>query len=414
LRRPADSGTPRAPVSVRTVGSPFWRVWFGESVSGLGDAAFAVAFSWVVLSTTGSPEVLAGTLVVGAVPRAVLLLLGGAVVDRVSARTVLLAAHLVRGFSVGGLAAAVVAGDPGLTSFLAAAVAVGAADAFAGPAGLALLPALVPVDRLSRANALVSVSEQVAFVAGPLCAGALVATAGPAPALVADAATFGLAAVTVLAAPAVRAVPERPLLADIGAGLRWAYRTAEVRAVLLVVAAATLSYAGLFGVGLPALARNSGGALGLGVLVSAWGVGQLVGSIAAGITGLPARWGRLVGLMSLAEAATFVTIGVTTEVAVAAALLALLGVGVAYSQDVALPTWLQTRTPPERLGRTSSLLQLARTALEPVSLAGIGLFAAVDVRLAFAVAAVPVLAAGLWLLGGPATRALGVRPEPAS
>ena len=136
MRRPADSGTPRAPVSVRTVGSPFWRVWFGESMSGLGDAAFAVAFSWVVLSTTGSPEVLAGTLVVGAVPRAVLLLLGGAVVDRVSARTVLLAAHLVRGFSVGGLAAVVVAGDPGLTSFLAAAVAVGAADAFAGPAAL--------------------------------------------------------------------------------------------------------------------------------------------------------------------------------------------------------------------------------------------------------------------------------------
>jgi len=45
-----------------------------------------------------------------------------------------------------------------------------------------------------------------------------------------------------------------------------------------------------------------------------------------------------------------------------------------------------------------------------VSLAGTGLLVAVDVRLAFAVAAVPVLAAGLWLLGSPATRALGVRP----
>jgi hypothetical protein len=91
-------------------------------------------------------------------------------------------------------------------------------------------------------------------------------------------------------------------------------------------------------------------------------------------------------------------------------LLGLLGVGVAYSQDVALPTWLQTRTPPDRLGRTSSLLQLARTALEPVSLAAAGLLVAVDVRLAFAAAAVPVLAAGLWLLATPATRALGAAP----
>ncbi|HEY6746607.1 MAG TPA: MFS transporter [Mycobacteriales bacterium] len=389
------------------MGRAFWRVWAGESVSGVGDALFMVAFAWTVLSATGSAGVLAGALIAGAVPRGLLLLAGGAVVDRVSARTALLGAHLVRGTAVGLLALAAAAGSPGAGVFAAVAVAVGAADAFAGPAGVAVLPALVPPARLPRANALVATSEQVAFAAGPLLAGALIALAGPAAALAVDAGTFAIAAVTVLAAPAVRTASDSPLWTDIGAGLRWAARTAEVRAVLIVVAAATLSYAGLFGVGLPALARSAGGALGLGVLLSAWGVGQLVGSVAAGITGLPRRWGRLIGLMSLAEAITFTTIGLTRQVVVAAVLLALLGIGVAYAQDVALPTWLQTRTPPDRLGRTSSLLQLARTALEPVSLAGTGLLAAVDVRLAFAVAAVPVLAAGGWLLATPATRALG-------
>jgi transmembrane secretion effector len=390
------------------VGWRFWRVWGGESVSGLGDALFLVAFAWAVLSATGSPGVLAGTLIAGAVPRGVLLLVGGAVVDRVSARTALLTAHLVRAAAIGSLALVVAAGSPGPWVFAAAAVVVGAADAFAGPAGVAVLPALVAAPQLPRANALVATSEQIAFSAGPLAAGGLIALAGPAAALTVDAGTFAVAAVTVLAAPSVRAVAEGPLWTDIGAGLRWAARTAEVRAVLVVVAAATLSYAGLFGVGLPALARSTGGALGLGVLLSAWGVGQLVGSVAAGITGLPRRWGRLIGLMSLAEAAVFVTVGVSRQVVVAAVLLALLGIGVAYTQDVALPTWLQTRTPPDRLGRTSSLLQLARTALEPVSLAGFGLLAAVDVRLAFAVAAGPVLAVGAWLLATPATRELGV------
>jgi hypothetical protein len=390
------------------VGRGFWRVWSGESVSGIGDAAFTVAFAWLVLSATGSAGALAGTLIAAAVPRGVLLLVGGAVVDRVSARSVLLGAHLVRAGAVGALAVAAAAGSPGVPVFVAAAVVVGAADAFAGPAGVAVLPALVAPALLPRANALVATSEQVAFSVGPLGAGALVAAAGPAAALAVDAGTFLLAAGTVLAAPRVRTLPDSPLWTDIGAGLRWAARTAEVRAVLIVVAAATLSYAGLFGVGLPALARSTGGALGLGVLLSAWGVGQLVGSVAAGVTGLPRRWGRLVGLMSLAEAAAFTAIGVSGRTVVAAALLALLGIGVAYSQDVALPTWLQTRTPPDRLGRTSSLLHLARTALEPVSLAGTGLLAAVDIRLAFTVAAVPVLAVGAWLLGSPATRALGV------
>jgi MFS family permease len=385
-------------------------VWAGESMSGVGDAVFAVAFAWLVLSATGSAGVLAGTLIAGAVPRGILPLLGGAVVDRVSARTALLGAHLVRGTAVGLLALVAAAGTPRAGVFVAVAVVVGAADAFAGPAGVAVLPALVAPPDLPRANALVATGEQVAFSVGPLVGGGLIALAGPAPALAVDAGTFAAAAVTVLAAPSVRAVPESPLWTDIGAGLRWAGRTAEVRAGLIVVAGATLSYAGLFGVGLPALARSSGGALGLGVLLAAWGVGQLVGSVAAGITGLPRRWGRLIGLMSLAEAVAFTTIGVTRQVVVAAVLLALLGIGVAYSQDVALPTWLQTRTPADRLGRTSSLLQLARTALEPVSLAGTGLLVAVDVRLAFAVAAVPVLAVGGWLLATPATRALGTGP----
>lgn len=396
------------------MGRGFWRVWAGESVSGVGDAVFAVAFAWLVLSATGSAGALAGTLIAGALPRGILLLIGGAVVDRVSARTVLLGAHLVRGVAVGLLALVAAAGDPGLGVFVTVAVAVGAADAFAGPAGVTVLPALVAAPDLPRANALVATSEQVAFSVGPLGAGALIALAGPAAALTVDAGTFAVAAITVLAAPAVRAASGGPLWTDIGAGLRWAARTAEVRTVLVVVAAATLSYAGLFGVGLPALARSSGGALGLGVLLSAWGVGQLVGSVAAGITGLPRRWGRLIGLMSLAEAVAFTTIGVTRQVVVAAVLLALLGIGVAYSQDVALPTWLQTRTPADRLGRTSSLLQLARTALEPVSLAGTGLLAAVDVRLAFAVAAVPVLAVGAWLVATPATRALGTGSDAAT
>jgi hypothetical protein len=239
------------------VGRTFWRVWLGESVSGLGDAAFAVAFSWLVLSTTGSTGVLAATLSAGAVTRGVLLLIGGAVVDRLSARTVLLTAHVVRGVAVGGLAAAATGRPPGRGPGRRRGRGRGAGRLRRtgrghDPAGPG------PGRPAAPANALVSFSEQVAFATGPLAADALVATSGPAAALAADAATFALAAVTLLGAPTTRAVPEGPMWTDIRAGLAWAWRTPEVRAVLVVVAAATLSYAGLFGVGLPALARSSG------------------------------------------------------------------------------------------------------------------------------------------------------------
>ncbi|MGH3621160.1 MAG: hypothetical protein ACRDQ5_05135 [Sciscionella sp.] len=52
--------------------------------------------------------------------------------------------------------------------------------------------------------------------------------------------------------------------------------------MLLVVAAGTLNYSGLFAVGLPALSRNfDNGSLVLGAMVSAWGLGQLVGTLSA-------------------------------------------------------------------------------------------------------------------------------------
>ena len=68
-----------------------------------------------------------------------------------------------------------------------------------------------------------------------------------------------------------------------------------MRIVVLLVGAATLSYSGLFTVGLPALARSfRGGPLLLGALFAAWGLGQLVGVLSAAVTGLPRRWGLLI------------------------------------------------------------------------------------------------------------------------
>ncbi len=84
---------------------PFRYVWVGESLSMVGDASYQIVFVWLVLSISRSPAVLAAVVVGTSVPRAVLLLLGGAVTDRVSARTVMLSSHLVRGVALAILTA---------------------------------------------------------------------------------------------------------------------------------------------------------------------------------------------------------------------------------------------------------------------------------------------------------------------
>jgi hypothetical protein len=112
--------------------------------------------------------------------------------------------------------------------------------------------------------------------------------------------------------------------------------------------------------------------------------------------------------MTLCEGCSFAFLGFIPRAWTAAVVLALLGVGVAYSTDVALPLFIQTRTPRELLGRLNSVLNLPRMVFEPVSMALMGLLVSVGVRWRFAAAAVPMLAVGLRLAFDPQARALRV------
>jgi MFS family permease len=393
-------------------------VWSGEAISMMGDLSYEVVFAWFVLSLTRSPAVLAAVLLATTIPRGLLLLVGGAVTDRVSPRLVMLASHLVRGAAVGALTVLAATGAVRVWHLYAFGAAVGIAEAFFWPASGSIVPTLVPPEDLPRANALAGVAEQVSRLAGPVLGGALVASAIIPVAMGFDAVTFFVAAGTVLVAPRrsvgqAERLSARRLLRGIGSGLSYAGRNVEVRIVLLLVSAATLTYSGLFAVGLPALSRTFGhGSLVLGAMLSAWGFGQLAGSLSAAVTGLPRRWGLLVIGMAIAEGVSFAALGVVPHPVLAIVLLALLGFGVAYSSDVALPTFVQSRTPEAMLGRVNSVIDLPRVTLAPLSIAGIGLLASADVRWAFAVASVPMLLTGLSLAASPRARRLRVDAPP--
>ncbi len=382
----------------------------------VGDASHEVVFAWLVLSVTGSPAALGAVMVVMTVPRGLLVLMGGG-----GDRPVLAAWGDAGGASgagdggggVGGVGCHGCAAGGALYGF---GVVVGVAEAFFWPASASILPGLVGRRDLPRANALVGAAEQTSRLAGPMLGGVLVAGAGLSAALAFNALTFVVAAGTVLAAPRRRLesggrLTATAVLGEIRSGLAYAGRTGEVRIVLLVVAAATLSYSGLFAVGLPALARSfDQGALVLGALLSAWGFGQLAGTLSATITGLPRRWGLLIIGSALAEGASFALLGVLPHYLLAVVLLGVLGFGVAFASDVALPAFVQTRTPPQLLGRVSSVLDLPRVALAPLSIAGMGLLATIDVRWVFAVAALPMTLTGLLLVASPRARQLRIEP----
>jgi MFS family permease len=83
----------------------FRYLWIGNTVSGCGDQFFLVALPWLILQLTGSGAVLGGIMMVEAIPRAALMLIGGAVTDRVSPRKIMILTAASRTFLVAALAA---------------------------------------------------------------------------------------------------------------------------------------------------------------------------------------------------------------------------------------------------------------------------------------------------------------------
>src|SRR6476620_1584174 len=68
----------------------FRMLWAGSGISAVGDQLYRVALPWVVFQLTGSAVAVGTILMAVAIPRALLMLLGGALTDRISARKIMI------------------------------------------------------------------------------------------------------------------------------------------------------------------------------------------------------------------------------------------------------------------------------------------------------------------------------------
>src|SRR5258706_8838423 len=94
------SAAPRAQVHPLRDGN-FVRWWLGATTSLLGDQFYLVALPWLVLQLSGSGVAMGTVAMCAGIPRAALMLMGGAVSDRISPRKVLMATASARAVLVG-------------------------------------------------------------------------------------------------------------------------------------------------------------------------------------------------------------------------------------------------------------------------------------------------------------------------
>jgi MFS family permease len=362
----------------------------GGLLSMLGDQFTLIALPWLVLQLSGDPLVLGTVLAVMGVPRAVFILLGGAIVDRHSPQRVLLLTKIVNGALVGLLALLVWSGALQLWMVYGLALGIGLATAFSYPAGSSILPQALPREALQAANGTLMALRQLSVLLGPALAGALIVLlAEPgAPQRIADARglalAFGFDALSFFVSawtlgrvrlmPVARPDPA-PVLAAIAEAMRFFWRDLELRTLCLYFAAIGFFVGGPIQVALPVLAQTQlpGGAASLGLLLAGHGAGVLAGMALSGLL-KGRRLGTLGGTVLAIDACAglvFLPFGHIHATWQGLALLAPLGALGGFVQ-VAVYTWMQQRIPPAMLGRAMSLFMFIFMGITPLAAAAAG------------------------------------------
>ncbi|MBX9831481.1 MAG: MFS transporter, partial [Burkholderiaceae bacterium] len=342
----------------------------GSFLSMLGDQFTLIALPWLVLQMTGDTLVLGTVLALISIPRALFILIGGALVDRHSPKQVLMITKYINLVLLATLAGLVLAGTLTLWMVYALSLGIGLATAFSIPAGTAMMPYVVARSQLQAANGISLGLRQLTMFLGPLLAGLLIALLGAggtaagssgAPAhanatgiglaFALDALSFALSAWTLSKvqthpSPQPSAAAPRAVLASVAQGLAHFWRDSALRTCFLYWSAIALFIMGPIHIAIPVLASSTPqlGAAAFGTMLGAHGAGTLLGMVVSSM--VPRlRIGSL-GMTILAFdaiiGALFMPMGLITAIWQGAVLMLVIGLLGGFMQ-VSVFTWIQQR-----------------------------------------------------------------------
>jgi MFS family permease len=373
-------------------------LFWATAGSAIGTYLAALALSVDIFDRTGSGAWLAALLIADFLPIVVIGITLGPLVDRLSRRRLMILSDLVRAAT---FAALPFVERPGLIVLLAA--VNGIATGFFRPAAWAGFPNLVGEDDREQATSLLSTVEHVAWMVGPVLAGALLAIQGTDVAYWFNAATFLLSALLVARIPAASLRSDDPITKghweDLQAGLGLVFHSRPLLTVLVAWNVSAFATA-LVNVAEVPLVKDEldGGNIGLGLLVGATGLGLVVGSFfaASALQRLGMRSLYAGSLLVMAVGFGIASASPTVAVAAVLAAFATIGNGAAIVCNQLL---VQEGAPDAMRGRALAVLMSTYYGVLGLAMAGGGLLVdGAGARAAWAVAGVVYLLATILAL----------------
>jgi MFS family permease len=336
------------------------KLYFGQSVSLLGDWFNFIAVQTLVFELTHSGFATGLALITSTLPAFFLTPLAGTVVDRFDRRKIMIIADVSRTVIALGMLLVRTSDQLPLIYLLMGLLVI--FGSFFNPASSAAIPNLVRREDLYAANALSFSTWGLMLAVGTFTAGVALALVGRDAAFVINSLSFAFSALMLISIR--KPFEERRAksahginpFADFNEGLAYAWRRPQTMALLAVKAGGALAAGVILLLTIFPFQVFDGGGLGVGLLQFARGVGILLGPILVA----PAVAGRI-GRAEVVIAGGFLVAGVSYLLFGAAPTLALgmIAVTVAHmgwgSNWSLSATLLQHLTPDQMRGRIFSI-----------------------------------------------------------
>jgi DHA3 family macrolide efflux protein-like MFS transporter len=362
----------------------FVLLWVGQTISHLGNPAFNIGAMLWMMEKTGSASLMGLLMTCAMIPGILLGPFGGTFADRHSRVRIMVWGDLISGAALVAFAAAVWL-RPDDTELIipllfVVAVSVGVVRSFFGPAATALVPDLVPRDKLPAANSLNQFSVQASITSGQAIGGVLYKLFGPALLFCIDGLSFLFAGLCTLFIPRDRVVaqraapthahPFRQFLAETGEGFRYVWAQTGLRDFMIV--ASVINFLATPGMVLFPFYVDlylDAGKQWYGYMVSGISVGAICGFLLAGVlrlTGKRRATGILIAM--LLYPVFFGSLAFLRD-PIPALVAVFLGGMTTGIINVYLITMIQAATPAEMRGRVMGFLGTLSGGLMPLGMA---------------------------------------------
>jgi MFS family permease len=347
-----------------------YRLFFsGQSVSLIGTWITRIATSWLVYRLTGSALLLGIVGFCGQIPTLVLAPFAGVMVDRWSRHRILLATQVLSMLQSLALAVLALAGIITVTEILVLQIMQGIINSFDTPARQAFVIEMVE-DRADLPNAIALNSSMVtgSRIIGPTIGGVLIAAFGEGWCFMIDAISYVAVIASLLAmhVSADRRKSATRMLDEMRDGWRYVWDFAPTRTVLMLLA--LVSTMGMpYMVLMPAVAEDilHGGAHTLGFLMTASGVGALIGALYLATRASVMGLGRAIAIAAMVFGAGLAVFSLSHVLWLSLLLLPIVGGGFMV-QTASTNTILQTIVPEHLRGRVMAFYAMAFLGTAPI------------------------------------------------